>query len=285
MPSPLTLKAASIEELKQKATETYGPAAKVVRVEKVTQDGIAGMFAKEHFEGVIEIEPVPAPKPARHGFADLTGVAALLAQADAGEDELNAAALPEISTRSEDFDRLMQTLNAEIIDAVPGPPVVAQAVGDLVLVAGAGADALAVARTMAAETGGALYTSGLIEAEGVPAAEGPRQAMEARANGVLTGKPIVLAFGLGKPAWAAASAATAALLKADQAWLVVDARHKAADTAAWTGPVAALLKPSALAVIGASETSTPSTVNSLGIPVGWVDGKPSAAPTLTDPDH
>ncbi|MBE4720492.1 hypothetical protein [Pseudarthrobacter sp. AB1] len=285
MPSPLTLKAASIEELKKKATETYGPTAKVVRVEKVTQGGIAGMFANEHFEGVIEIEPVSAPKAAAHGFADLTGVAALLAQADAGENEMNASALPEVSTHGEDFTKLMESLNAEIVDTVPGPPTLSWAAGDLVLVAGTGVYALPVARAMAAEAGGVLYTSGLIEADGVPAAEGPRQVMEARANGVLTGKPVVLAFGLGKPAWAASSAVTAGLLKADQVWLIVDARHKPADTESWGGTAIKLLKPSALAVVGVTETASPSTVNTLGVPVGWVDDGPSATSALTDPDH
>lgn len=284
MASPLTLKAPTMEALRTLATETYGPRARVVSADKVTKPGIAGLFGESYFEGIIEVAPAPvSPVPPAHGFADLTGVAALLAQAEAGDDELNAGRLPEVSTRREDFGELMRTLNAEIVDVVAAPPVVLSAAGDLVLVAGTGDTALAPAKAMAELTGAALYTSGLIEAPGIPATEGPHQVMEARASGVLTAKPVVIAFGLGNPGWAGASATSAALLKPDQAWLAVDARLKPADTAAWVMAAGRRLPVSALAVTGADDTSSPSTVNTLGIPVGWTDKGPSSSTTLTDP--
>lgn len=284
MSSPLTLKAATMEELRIKATETYGPRAKVVKADKVTTPGIAGLFAESYYEGVIEIAPVveATPAPEAHGFADLTGIAALLARAEAGDDELNAGRLPEVSTGGEDFGQLMRNLNAEIVDVIEAPPAVLSAPGDLVLVAGTGDTALATARSMAETIGAALYTSGLLEAPGIPAAEGPHRAMEARAAGVLAAKPVIIAFGLGNPGWAGASAATAGLLKADQSWLVVDARFKAADTAQWVTAAAARLSISALAVTGTDQTATPSTVNALAIPIGWTDKGPSTSTTLTD---
>lgn len=284
MTRPLTLKAPTLESLRTKAIEVYGPRAKVVKADKVTKSGIGGLFGEEYFEGTIAIVPAPEPAPAaaRHGFANLTGIEALLAQAEAGDDELNTPVLPEVSTCGEDFDALMRTLDAKIVDTVPAPPVLLSAAGDLIVVAGTGDTALALAKAMAESTSAALYTSGLLMAAGVKAVEGPLQAMEARASGVLTGKPVIIAFGLGNPGWAGASASTAALLKPDQAWLVVDARHKTADTSAWVGATVPKLKPSALAVTGTAETTTPSTVNSLGIPVGWTDSGPSSSSNLTD---
>lgn len=291
MSKPLTLKAATLEELRSKAVETYGPTARIVKADKVIKEGIAGLFAGTYIEGTVEIGPAPAaPVQVPHGFADLTGIEALLAQAGAADDQINAAPatgvrLPEVSTGGEDFGKLMNSLNAEIVDVTPPPPAVLSSAGDLVLVAGPGASSLPIAKAMAEQTGAKLYTSGLIEAPGVPAAEGPHQIMEARAAGVIGGTPVILAFGLGNPAWAGASAATAAALKADQVWLVVDARLKHDDTAVWVQAALGRFKTAALAVTGTAETATPSSVNALKIPVGWTDEGPAPATTLTDPGH
>lgn len=292
MPKLPTLKAATLEELRAKAVEKYGPNARITKADRVTKEGIGGLFAGSYIEGTVEIAaPAAAPSPAQvpHGFADLTGIEALLAQAGAGDDQLNSdiaeIRLPEVSTGGEDFGRLMNSLNAEIVDVAPPPPSVLAAAGDLVLVAGPGAASLPVARSMADHTGAKLYTSGLIEAPGVPAAEGPVQIMEARAAGVLAGTAVVVAFGLGSPGWEGASAASAAVLKADQTWLVVDARIKHPDTAAWVTAAMGKLKTAALAVTGIAETATPASVNALGIPIGWTDDSPATASTLTDPGN
>lgn len=66
----------------------------------------------------------------------------------------------------------------------------------------------------------------------------------------------------------------------DQVWVVVDAGRKPDDTQRWVDRVATAVDIAALAVVGAASTATPQTVNSLGIPVGWVDGAPAAAARL-----
>jgi hypothetical protein len=291
MSKPPTLKAATLDELRAKAVAQFGPNARITKADKVIKEGIGGLFAGSYIEGTVEIvSPAPVTPEVPHGFADLTGIEALLAQAGAGDDQLNGTPitglpLPEVSTGGEDFGKLMNSLNAEIVDVSPPPPSVLAAAGDLVLVAGPGATSLPVAKAMAERTGAKLYTSGLIEAPGILAADGPHQVMEARAGGVLAGTAVIVAFGLGNPAWAGASAATAAALKADQVWLVVDARLKHEDTARWVKAALGRVKTAALAVTGSAETTTPSSVNALQIPVGWIDDGPSHATTLTDPGH
>lgn len=90
---------------------------------------------------------------------------------------------------------------------------------------------------------------------------------------MLTGQAVVLAFGLGRPRDVAGQAALLASLAADQLWVVADARRKAEDTAAWLGELRETLAVDALAVVGAADTLSPGTVNGLGLPVGWQDGR------------
>lgn len=106
-----------------------------------------------------------------------------------------------------------------------------------------------------------------------------------RAAGVEGGFPVFVAVGLeavgqGTSGKNDASLATVAALGADQVWIVVDAGRKPLDTAAWVTEVADEVSVTALAVVGASATSTPESVNTLGIPVGWVDGRRATSPVL-----
>ena len=70
-----------------------------------------------------------------------------------------------------------------------------------------------------------------------------------------------------------------AALSADQVWVVVDAGRKHEDTARWVGVLSAQLNVTAVAVVGAAETGSPESVNGLGLPVGWIDGRPARAGT------
>lgn len=56
---------------------------------------------------------------------------------------------------------------------------------------------------------------------------------------------------------------------------MVDAGRKPADSARWVGVLAAQLDITAVAVVGAAETATPESVNSLGLPVAWIDSGPA----------
>ncbi|MBE0010823.1 MULTISPECIES: hypothetical protein [unclassified Arthrobacter] len=106
-----------------------------------------------------------------------------------------------------------------------------------------------------------------------------------RAAGVEGGFPVFVAVGLeavgqGASGKHGASLATVAALGADQVWIVVDASRKPLDTAAWVTEVADEVSVTALAVVATAATSSPESVNTLGIPVGWVDGRRASSPVL-----
>lgn len=107
-----------------------------------------------------------------------------------------------------------------------------------------------------------------------------RDAEAARARGVETETAAVVACSLGSAVDGLPLVGLARELGADQVWLVVDARHKADETADWVAVACAQLPVDALAVVGARETRSASSINSLGIPVGWVDGSPAPRTVL-----
>lgn len=342
MPKRYTLKGSSLEAIRAKALQHYGPGARIVAAEKVTNPGIVGLFAANRFEATVEVSDKPAGqaaaevpgapamtvKAAQHprdpGSAhdlDGTAIAALLERADAEELHLHrarpsagAAAAP-VSTASPDFAGLLEQLGKELertsAPTAPPPPALPPAVppapmvtlppssaafaevpellagdGDLVLLLGLGDDALDVALQMSQAAGGAdVRTAGELTAFGHLHVDGRHSATAARAQAVLTGHTVVVAYGLGVAGDAPGQASRIALLAPDQVWVVADARMKAEDTAGWSGALRAGLAGEsiavdALAVIGAAQTGTPETVNELGLPVGWVDGRPAAAATL-----
>ncbi len=306
------LSGASLEAIRVKALQQYGPGARVVSAEKVTNPGIVGLFAAARFEATVEVAEVPAaPEPAAasgpapgpvhelHGPA----IAALLERADAAELELHKPAPAPVSTASPDFAGLLEQLGKELQPASPPPslaalpvlptssvvpvpsvpPVPMTGAGNLIVLLGLGDDALGPALEMSIAAGGSdVRTAGDLSAFGHLHVQGRQSATAARAQAVLTGQTVVVAFGLGRPRDVPAAAAHIASLAADQLWIVADARRKAEDSKIWVRALQDLLAGEsvavdALAVIGASETATPETVDALGIPVGWVDGNPATA--------
>ncbi|HKU35398.1 MAG TPA: hypothetical protein VJP90_07590, partial [Paenarthrobacter sp.] len=213
-------------------------------------------------------------------------IAALLERADAEELELHKPA--PVSTASPDFAGLLEQLGKELEAspvAAPSVPVPLTGAGNLVILLGLGDDALGPALEMSIAAGGSdVRTAGELSAFGHLHVQGRQSATAARAQAVLTGQGVVVAYGLGRASDVSTRASHIAGLSADQLWVVVDARRKAEDTVAWVRALQALLEGvvgvTALAVIGASETASPETVDVLGIPVGWVDGKPASTPVL-----
>ena len=57
MPNRYRLKGASLEEIRSKAEAQYGPAARIVSAERVISPGIAGLFAANRYEAIIEVQP------------------------------------------------------------------------------------------------------------------------------------------------------------------------------------------------------------------------------------
>lgn len=338
MPKQYKLKGASLEAIREMAEQQYGPGARIISAEKVTNPGIAGLFAANRYEATVEVPAegstqlassscrfdgserqqlrVSWEAPAGREAHALQGaaIAALLEQADAAEANLHRPAAA-VSTDSPDFAGLLEQLGKEFQAPVSGPQtqgmltalpgaVVGQAVpalapgpgpaaasvpvpvpltgsGNLIILLGLGDDALSPALEMSIALGGSdVRTAGESSAFGHLHVEGRQGATAARAQAVPTGQTVIAAYGLGRPSEAATHAARIAGLDADQLWLVVDARRKAEDTQGWVRALSAALAAErtsldALAVFGAAETASPETVNGLGLPVGWVDGKPA----------
>lgn len=376
MPNRYRLKGSSLEEIRRKAELQYGPAARIVSAERVISQGIAGLFAGDRYEAMIEVLPkhevvsgevVPEPDvPAAAGAAipggtapvashdagaaasgraapdappaaaraavgpshQLQGsaIAALLEEADAAEASLHRPSNPGVSTESPDFAELLAQLGAGLrppatpaptqpvqpvqpaqpepgvradrpagteqrnvfpapdADAAPASgaareavPVPLTGVGDLVVLVGLGEDAMDTALAMSMAVGGAdVRTAGELSAYGHLHVDGRQGATAARAHAVVTERTVLVAFGLGKARNALARVPSVAALSADQVWVVVDVGRKHEDTARWVRVLSAQLNISAVAVVGAGETSTPESVNGLGLPVGWIDAGQAA---------
>ena len=312
------LKGPSLEAIRQKAEAQYGAGARIVAAEKVTNPGIAGLFAANRFEATVEVPaylpvsaqavPPGSPTAAAQSVTDThpglhrPAIAALLERADATEQRLHggtgtvvagsAAVLvsPEVpvSTARADFAGLLEQLGKEygpvataversMPQSVPERrkvPALLAGAGDLVLLLGLGDDALGPALEMSMAAGGCdVRTGGRLSAFGHLHILDRQGATAARAGAVATGQTVLLAFGLGRPRDVAGQAALIASLAADQIWVVADARRKQEDTAAWLGVLTDKLSVNALAVVGWEDTLSPGTVNGLGLPVGWQDGR------------
>ena len=208
----------------------------------------------------------PAPQPAPVQQASLP----------AGPGPLNQIQLNQIQPG--------QVLDPVQRHAVPMAPAPLAGAGDLVMVVGLGEDALDVCRSMAEQAGGgaaAVRVAGVLETEGVGRAADRRAVATARAAGVMAGHSIFLAYGLGRSGTEMGRHSTLiSALAADQVWVAVDAGRKPEDTAAWVGAVRSAVVVDAAAVEGIDTTGTPQSVNSLGLPIGWLDGGPSPTPVL-----
>jgi len=295
---------ASLDELQASVLAEFGADARIVAAEKVTVGGIRGFFARQHYEVTVEVPGLPQlDRPAR------LGIAALLAEAEEAEAALHGVAAPvpsAVSTASGDFAALMdnltfttaspadgpellnpevlnrEVLNREVLNreaARPAPvPSPLSGAGDLVLVLGLGSDALTVAQSMADRVSPQGQTdvtgAGLLARSRAESVTDRRRSLTCRARGVQNGCPVYVAFGLG---WSDGEEAAAAVaeLGADQVWVAVDVARKSSDTARWVGDIARTLPVDGVAVVDSTASASPGTVEELGIPVGWADGRPA----------
>lgn len=306
MPTRLQLRGSTLEGLRARVLNEYPAGSRILEAERVTEGGIAGFFTKTFYEAVVEVpdpvpawrttvfpnlaDPVPVTKSTSHPVPPRAGVAALLADADTAEAAMHkplppAPPLPEVSTGSKSFDTLMVQLNTATSAHEPGPepagviPAPLAAPGDAVLVIGLGPDALATARSMASATASSsVKTAGSFRVEGTEHLVGRQGLMSARAAGVIAGEPVFIAFGLGADGSLRANALTE--MQADQVWVVVDATRKPPDTVAWVRRAGWATSLNALAVLGSENTLTPATVNDLGLPIGWIDGRKATRSAL-----
>ncbi|HMO11352.1 MAG TPA: hypothetical protein PKB06_07605, partial [Actinotalea sp.] len=138
MSTRLLLDGTDLRSLMLRVRDEMGPGATIVRAERVRTGGIAGFFAREHYELTVEVpdpperppahaRPAPAggpERPAGHS-AEPVGLDALLAAADAIE------ATPHVSTAGDSFAEVLASMqritadgpadSAPRADADPGP--------------------------------------------------------------------------------------------------------------------------------------------------------------------
>ena len=100
MAQQFLLRGTTLEDASRQASELYGPAARIVRAERVLDGGLGGFLGRRHVEVTVHIpddgEPaVVAVEPAGpHVLTGRAGIAALLDDADRAEDEFLADASP-----------------------------------------------------------------------------------------------------------------------------------------------------------------------------------------------
>lgn len=88
----------SLDALRREVRATHGAAARIVAAQRVTVGGVAGFFARKHYEVTVEVPDVGVDLPvARVRIttpvpSERAGIAALLASADEAEDALQAGA-------------------------------------------------------------------------------------------------------------------------------------------------------------------------------------------------
>lgn len=295
MPTRLQIKGSTLEGLEARVLNKFPAGAKIVAAEKVTEGGIAGFLARHYYEAVVEIPdpdiitiPAPVNRPTSHAAPTSAGVAALLQDADEAEATMRGGQaaredLPAISTASGAFDALLDGLPGNILpepnDDAYDIPAVLDGPGDAVMVVGLGPDALTVTLSMASSRRGSLVrTAGSFRAEGYDHLVGRHGFTSVRADAVIAGQPVFVAFGLGADGTVRAPALTE--LKADQVWLAVDATRKPADTLTWTRKVGWATRIDALAVLNSQNTLTPQSVNELELPIGWLDDRKTTRPLL-----
>lgn len=279
-PNRFQLSGPSLEGLRKKAKAVYGDDAKIVRAEEVTIGGLAGFFAKHHFEITVEVPDRSAPTTDQLPLLTqpLKGLAALLAEADSAEADFHDVQVPSVSTSSVRFETLLQGLESaaqpaprrpkaqttrETVHVLAGP-------GDLIVVAGPRDDAVEPAAAIAASLGmTAFFTGGALTSTDGPHLSNRQEATAARAKGVEAAVPVVVAFGLGRPAEAFAMTHGLRALAADQIWAAVDATRKHDDTVRWVEAIESVVSLYAVAGFSRADTGTPETINALGLPIRW----------------
>src|SRR5690606_6912316 len=134
MPTRLLLDGDDLPTLMLRIKEEMGPHARVVKAERIRTGGIAGFFAREHYELTVEVPDVPpAPVRERRPVAPAaSGLDALMAAADAADaahgsgaapagdagvaeaGDAAAAAGPPVPTASQSFAEVLASVRAMV---------------------------------------------------------------------------------------------------------------------------------------------------------------------------
>ena len=119
MPTRLLLDGDDLPELMIRIREEMGPAARVVKAERIRTGGFAGFFAREHYELTVEVpDPPSAQERWRASHAGGGGLDALLAAADAGDDAVESVDVepeaPPVSTAGDSFAEVLASVRAMV---------------------------------------------------------------------------------------------------------------------------------------------------------------------------
>ncbi|WP_346960085.1 hypothetical protein [uncultured Arthrobacter sp.] len=141
MPNRYRLKGASLEEIRSKAESQYGPSARIVSAERVISPGIAGLFAGNRYEAVVEVQPkhdvvtgevVPEADILTEGEIVEPRAAAPRAAAPAAATAHPARNLPKNAPRTpQDAQRPQQTPGGSRVAAAPGHALQGDAIAAL----------------------------------------------------------------------------------------------------------------------------------------------------------
>lgn len=145
MPTRLLLDGEDLAGLMRRVRTEMGPDAVIVKAERVRTGGVAGFFAKEHFELTVEVPERPrariSRRPAAIAPAPAAGLSALLDAADAAEVQEQVgrattaaseaasaapAAGPRVSTDADTFASLLASIDdmadVPVTPPTPAPP-------------------------------------------------------------------------------------------------------------------------------------------------------------------
>ncbi len=329
----------------------YGPDARVVDTEVTLVGGVAGFFAKRVVDVTVDL-PEPATNSAAHdfGMAKRVGIAALLEEADAAEEQVAPGVdAPALSTQSGGFASVLDGLRIDVepmpafgagaaarppsnarpawampdaqttpaparraervavatrpagpivVSRLDDPPaeeiVFAQPVprsrvgkvreglppaqrtrpGDLLVVVGLGDDAVRVALDVRDRLQtGYVCDGGAVEGNTRRRVDDRRDSLAARAYGVRSGQPVIVAYGIADGDVAAGRFEGLTNIDGDQVWAVVDATRKHLDTKRWLDDLRRRVQVDAIASIRVPLTSTPETLAQLGLPEAWTDAR------------
>ena len=153
----------------------------------------------------------------------------------------------------------------------PGaPPPQRNRAGDLLLLVGIGEDPMRVAKALRDRMQkGYVCDGGMLEGNTRRRVDDRRGAVAARAYGVRSDQPVIVAYGVGMGPLAERELEQLMSIDSDQAWLVVDAAREPEETLEWTGRLRGRLQVDAVASLRAQRGVRHEAIAAIGLPEAY----------------
>lgn len=153
----------------------------------------------------------------------------------------------------------------------PGaPPPQRNRAGDLLLLVGIGEDPMHVAKALRDRMQkGYVCDGGALEGNTRRRVDDKRGAVAARAYGVRSDQPVIVAYGVGMGPLAEQEIEQLMSIDSDQAWLVVDAAREPEETLEWTGRLRGRLQVDAVASLRAQRGVQHEAIAAIGLPEAY----------------